>query len=122
VPQVKIVEAKVLPLDGNAGNVKVTVENQGFLPTNVTDWAIKVGLAKPVVVKIELKNAVFLEGESEIRLGNIPGTDGQPERSSLGENKRVASWIVKKTGDRGEILITVVSEKGGRDSKRITLE
>lgn len=122
VPQVKIVEAKVLPLDGNARSVKVTVENQGFLPTNVTDWAIKVGLAKPVVVKIELKNAVFLEGESEIRLGNIPGTEGRPGRSALGENKRVASWIVKKTGDRGEILITVVSEKGGRDSKRITLE
>jgi hypothetical protein len=40
----------------------------------------------------------------------------------LGENKRVASWIVKKTGDQGEILITVVSEKGGRDSKRMTLE
>ncbi len=121
-PQVKIAETKVSPLDENVRSVKVTVENQGLLPTNITDWAIKVGLAKPVVVKIDLTNAVCLDGEKEVRLGNIPGNEIQPGRSSVGDNKRTASWILKKTGGKSEIVISVISEKAGRDSKKISLD
>jgi hypothetical protein len=122
MPQVKIVETKVAPLDGNARSLKVTVENQGFLPTNITEWAIKAGLAKSVVVKIEPKNAVLLEGTGEIRLGNIPGNDRQSGNHSLADNKRTAAWILKKTGEKSEIIMTVISEKAGRDSKRISLD
>jgi hypothetical protein len=122
LPQVKIAETKVAPLDGNARSLKVTVENQGFLPTNITEWAIKTGLAKSVVVKIEPKNAVLLEGTGEIRLGNIPGNDRQPGNRSLADNKRTAAWILKKTGGKSEIILTVISEKAGSDSKRISLD
>jgi hypothetical protein len=122
LPQVKIAETKVTPLDGNARSLKVTVENQGFLATNITEWAVKTGLAKSVVVKIEPKNAVILEGTGEIRLGNIPGNDRQPGNRSLADNKRTAAWILKKTGGKSEIIISVISEKAGRDSKRISLD
>ena len=122
LPQIKIAETKVAFLDGNARSLKVTVENQGLLPTNITEWAIQAGLAKPVVVKIEPKNAVILEGTGEIRLGNIPGNDRQPGNRSLADNKRTAAWILKKTGGKSEIIISVISEKAGGDSKRISLD
>ena len=122
LPQVKIGETKVVPLDGNARSLKVTVENQGFLPTNITEWAVKVGLAKSVVVEIELKNAVLLEGASEVRLGNIPGNDRQAGNRSLADNRRMASWILKKTGAKAEVLISVISEKAGRDTKKIDVD
>lgn len=131
-PQVKIKETKVSHLDGKAFSLKVTVENQGFLPTNITEWAIKVGLAKPVVVKINLKNAEILEGKEKIRIGHIPGNQTylrsksfpvNPNRSgiALPDNELCANWILKKTGKNADVIVTVISEKAGTDSKKVLL-
>ena len=121
-PQVKIKEAKVAHLDGNAFSLKVTVENQGFLPTNVTEWAIKMGLAKPVMVKISPKNAVILEGKEKIRLGHIPGNQLRGRRDGLPDNRLSASWILKKTGKKAEVVVSVISEKAGTDRKKVLLK
>lgn len=47
-PAVKVRKASVKHLDGHAYSLKVTVENQGFLPTNINEGAAKSGLARPV--------------------------------------------------------------------------
>jgi murein tripeptide amidase MpaA len=130
-PRVKIRDVKVNHLDGKAVSLKVIVENVGFLPTNVTEWAVKVGLAKPVVVKLELKNAVLLEGKEKISLGNITGNQDRGEKAEWGvlpasegfpDNKRDARWIIKMTGENAEAIVTVISEKAGTDSKKIPLK
>jgi murein tripeptide amidase MpaA len=121
-PHVKIKGTKVNHLDGNAYSLKVTVENQGFLPTNITEWAIKMGLAKPVVVEIRPQNAVILEGKEKSRIGHIPGNRRPGRRGGFPDNRRSTSWILKKTGKKAEIMISVISEKAGKDLKKITLE
>lgn len=121
-PQIKIKETQLAHLDGEAFSLKVTVENQGFLPTNVTEWAIKVGLARPVVVKISPKNALILEGKEKIRVGHIPGNQVRGRREGLPDNKRSVSWILKKTGKNAEVIVEVISEKAGMDSKKFFLK
>jgi hypothetical protein len=120
-PQVKIKSATVTPLDGQAVSLKVTVENQGYLPTNITEWAIKVGLAKPVLVKVEPQDAVLLDGKNEIRLGHIPGRATVSEEGLFSETVRSASWVLKKTGQKPSVTISAVSEKGGKDEKNLEL-
>lgn len=121
-PRVKIKETKVTHLDGNVYSLKITVENQGFLPTNVTEWAIKSGLAKPVVVKIETKNVLVLEGKEKIRLGHIPGNQAQAQNQGFPDNKRHALWILKKSGPQAKIIVHLISEKAGTDRKKTLLE
>ncbi len=130
-PRVKIKEARVSHLDGKAMSLKVTVENVGFLPTNVTEWADKVGLAKPVVINIKLKNAILLEGKEKIKLGNISGNQDYGEKAEWGllpafegfpDNKRDTMWIIKTEGEDAEAIVTVTSGKAGTDSKKIILK
>jgi len=121
-PYVKIKDAKVNHLDGNAYSLKVTVENQGFLPTNITEWAIKMGLAKPVVVKINTQNALILEGKEKSQVGHIPGNQLLGRREGLPDNRRSTSWILKKTGENAEVVISVISEKAGTDMKKVILK
>jgi hypothetical protein len=120
-PQVKIKETKATPIVGNAVSLKVIVENQGFLPTNITQQAIKIAVAKPVIAKIELKNAVIIEGKEKMRLGNIPGNQYRYQMRSFPDNERSVCWILKKTGKNAEATITVISEKGGTDSIKVKL-
>jgi len=121
-PQMKIKETKVKHLDGNAFILKATVENQGFLPTNVTEWAIKVDLAKPVIAKIDLRNAVLLEGKQKVVLGHIPGNRQRSEGGEIASNARFPIWIVKKTSPNAVATIKVISEKGGTDIKKVLLK
>jgi hypothetical protein len=121
-PRVKIKSAAVTPLDGRAVMVKATIENRGYLATNVTDWAAKVGLAKPVLVTIDPRESVLLDGPAEVRLGHIPGRGTAAEEGLYSETTRTVSWILKKTGDTAAVTIAVISEKGGRDEKILKLD
>jgi hypothetical protein len=121
-PQVKIGSASVTPLDGRAVLVKATVENRGYLPTNITEWAVKVGLAKPVVVTIVPQECVLLDGQSEVRLGHIPGRATVSPEEVFSETSRSVSWILKKTGAKASVKIEVSSEKGGKDEKVLELK
>lgn len=121
-PQVKIKETEVKHLDGNAMLLKATVENQGFLPTNITEWAIKVALAKPVVAKIDLKDAVLLEGTQEVVLGHIQGYWSRSGEGNDSSNSRNPNWIIKKTGPNAEAIITLTSQKAGTDVHKVILK
>jgi hypothetical protein len=121
-PQVKIKSAGVIPLDGRAVMVKATIENRGFLPTNITEWAVQVGLAKPVLVAIVPRDSVLLDGKAEIRLGHIPGRATVSEEGLFSETSRTVSWVLKKTGEKAAVTIKVTSEKGGTDERTVELK
>ncbi len=118
-PRVEIKEAKVHPLGDDYAVIEATVENQGFLATNVTEWAIEVALAKPVFAKIDLKDAVLVESKKKIVLGHIPGNRASGDSSS---NTRTIKWIIKKSGPNAEATVTVVSEKAGTVRETVLLQ
>ncbi len=121
-PRVKIKKAEVKNLEGNIFSLKVTIENQGFLPTNITEWATKTGLAKPVTVELICENALILEGEQKVKLGHIPGNQVLSSSEGLPENRRSTFWVIKKIGKRGKAKIKVISEKAGTESQEVIFE
>ncbi|MGF1473458.1 MAG: M14 family metallopeptidase [Rubrobacteraceae bacterium] len=100
--------------------LELTVENTGFLPTNVTRIAADKKLVKPVKVELSLPDgAELVSGESETALGHLAG------RSALLGNRwkdptffnglpsdyaRRLEWVVRGAGPVG---VEVRSEKAG---------
>ena len=117
-PLVRVTDVKVHK--GDAGYVKITasIQNQGFLPTNVTQQAIRNHTAKTVEVSISLTGAEMVMGKETLDLGHLPGhTSLEPSPVQKVE------WMVKTTGlSNPTATIKVVSEKGGTHSEIVALE
>jgi len=116
-PLVRITDVKVTP--GEAGYFKVvaSIHNQGFLPTNVTQQAIRNQTAKTVKATISLTGATLAAGKEWVDLGHLPGSTPR----SLSPVQTV-EWMVKATGKAAPtVVIKSISEKGGTDTKKLTL-
>lgn len=121
-PLIRIADAKATSLAAGLFRIDATVQNDGYLPTNVTDRAIKARLAKPVRATLRLKAAELAGDGMAVDLGHIPGTRALLGGDGPHVNRRTASWIVKATGPGAEAELTVVSEKGGTERTTIALK
>ncbi len=95
------------------------IQNIGYLPTNITQRAIDVNIAKPVRAILELTNAELLSGYNRTDLGHINGS--RDSGDSSGESKRSLSYGIKITGSNATAKFIVQSEKGGTVSELIKL-
>jgi hypothetical protein len=117
-PLVRITEVKIHR--GDAGYVKIaaSIQNQGFLPTNMTQQAIKNQTAKTVKVLISLTGAEMVMGKEKVDLGHLPG-----HTSLTPSPMQTVEWMVKTTGKgTPTATIKVTSEKGGTHAKVIALK
>jgi hypothetical protein len=117
-PLLRITDVKVTA--GKAGYYKVTahIQNQGYLPTNVSQHAIDNRTAKPVRVFLELKGATLFSGKKAVDLGHLSGTT---PRSPSPVQK--VEWVIEKTGSgTPQAVVKAISEKAGTDSKTVTLK
>jgi hypothetical protein len=117
-PWVRLTKVEATP--GDAGYFKVTaqIQNQGFLPTNVTQQAIKNLTAKTVKAEISLDNAGLVVGKETVDLGHLAGNT---PRSPSGI--KTVEWMVK-AGPRGtpKATVKVVSEKAGTHAEEVVLK
>ena len=109
-PEVTVLEK------GKLVKLSVTAENQGYLPTNMTQRAIEMDIANPVRVIVELENAELVTGKSRTDLGHLAGS-----RDSEGVTNKSVEYVIKITGKNPVARVTVQSEKGGTSSKRLNL-
>lgn len=130
LPQVKVSEIKTTPLGGAFYKVEATIQNTGFMPTHVTQQAIKMTAAQPVKAKIDPGNdAELVAGKERIILGNLEGNSerlpGYPAYSVAGgkpeESSRTIEWIVKAKKSPAKVKVVVVSEKGGKDIRETVI-
>jgi len=116
-PHVRITEIKLHHEDAGYIKISASIQNHGFLPTNVTQQAIKNQTAKTVKVILSLEGAKMVMGKEIVDLGHLPGhTSLQPSPVQTVE------WMIKVDG--GETpwaSIKVDSEKGGTHSRKISL-
>jgi len=83
--------------------IVVAVRNEGYLPTNVTQQAIKMKQAKPVVAEIQLgEHDVLLVGDARQEIGHIDGYGG----------RRKVEWTVRFSADIAA-TVEVASKKAG---------
>lgn len=100
-------------------SLSAEVQNIGYLPTNITQRAIEVKIAKPVRAVLELSNAELIAGSLRTDLGHIVGSRGSDDASA--SSKRDLSYGIRIIGQNATATLTIVSEKGGTVSKLIKL-
>jgi murein tripeptide amidase MpaA len=112
-PRVRVECVTVTPLGGDLHKVTAIVANHGFLPTNLSDVAVKNKVARPVTVTIE--GAEVLMNPTAADLGHLAGRNERNyEYSNWGQQwspvARKVEWLVRGTG---RVTVTARSEKGG---------
>ncbi len=113
-PLVRIADVKATKGDAGYIRIEASVHNEGHLPTNVTRQAIRNETARTVKAVLELTGATLVMGKATADLGHIAGNRAPAVK---------AEWMVKADG-RGEprATVRVISEKGGTDSREISLK
>lgn len=117
-PRVVISDVGVEWLDKNLAKVTVLVENEGYLPTNLSKRAIESSIAVPVRSLIELKKAELISGTIRTDIGHLTGRRDEEIETSKGK----VEYIVKTNGSDATIKITIQSEKGGTTTREVKLK
>ncbi len=121
-PRIVLRDVVVTPIGtGGALKVAATVENQGYLPTNITQRALDVEIAVPVRATVELSNAELVSGRERTDLGHIAGVRDTQRSTGRAEAKRSLEYVVRVTGPNARMTLTVASEKGGTAREVIEL-
>ena len=127
LPLLKIVDAKAENLGGDVYRVRVKAMNAGFQPTNLTQMAVKLGIAKPVIATIDPgEDAELLSPRPWVDLGHL---EGRAERlpdlirpPSPGEgHAATAEWLVKARKIPCSVGVRVSSQKAGEAEETVEL-
>jgi len=130
LPEVKITEVKKSIISEGLYKIEATVQNVGFMPTYITQQAIKITAAQPVKVRIDVgTDSEVVSGRERVLIGNLEGNSerlpGYPAYSVPGgkseESKKTVEWILKAKKRPAKAKITCMSEKAGTDSREIVL-
>jgi len=117
-PRVVIKDTNVKWIDKDLVKITVKIENDGFLPTNISKRAIESNIASPVRALIELKDAELISGKARTDLGHFTG---RRDENSLTSKKEI-EYVVKVSGSDPTVTITTQSEKGGKSKKELKLK
>ena len=108
---VKIAKTKVINHDGGIFQIKVEIENTGFLPT-VLGHGVVSRSVKPTMVQLGVDPKAIISGNAKTNFFQALAGSG---------NRQKYEWIIKgKSGDK--IELKVVSQKAGSDKTEIILE
>ncbi len=118
-PRVVIKDVATRPV-GSENVVKVTVviENEGYLPTHITQRALAAEIAAPVRAMVNLTDADLITGSERTDLGHLPGT----RDTQGGATRRTLEYAVRITGSHPSFSIAVISEKGGIARREVSLK
>ncbi|MHB8756507.1 MAG: M14 family metallopeptidase [Bacillota bacterium] len=128
-PRLKLAEVKAERVGAAGGGASlwklaVTAENEGYLPTAVTEMAVNNRRAKPVTARIALTaGAELVFGREKEDLGHLGGrvaAGGAFGGGAVPDNQKMVTWLVKaQTG--GAATVTVESPRAGRVTREVPL-
>lgn len=124
-PLVRVTAVEAEPVADGLYKLTAVVENQGYLPTNVTQRALSIGIAQTVNVHVTADHALeFVLGEAETDIGHLGGRVERVQaydawRRPWKEQARRVQWMIRVApGTR--VTVEAASEKGGRHQAYIT--
>ena len=127
LPQAVIEEVTITPLAKGVFTIEALVANRGFLPTNVTEQAIKQQAVRPDRLRIDLpEGAVLLSDANQIEIGFLEGYalthDAWGRYKSPARQMARVSWTVElRDAGAGTATLSLLSERGGNSHKTIEL-
>ncbi len=105
-PLLRLRDTIVEPAGDRCSRVRVVVENCGWLPTNISEQAVRQGAVHPVIARLTLQEgAELVSGTERLDLGQLTGRAlkahavRQFSTSDDTSDRAVAEWIV--AGDTG---------------------
>jgi len=127
MPNLQIDDVKKEKIGDDLYRITAMIGNTGYLPTYVSDEAVKMGKAK--TIKVSIKGGELLSGKECEDIGHLSGYSrtktgaffyGNIGTSASAKAKKKIEWIVKgKKNTR--ITVKAVSEKAGTAEKAIRL-
>ena len=113
-PLVRVTEVTATPVGSGFFRITAKVQNQGYLPTNVTEQAIRNETAKPVRASISLDGAELVFGDETVDVGHLAGNRSEPV---------LVEWMIKSSGGgQPQVVVTALSEKGGTHSQDLAVQ
>jgi hypothetical protein len=116
-PRVQVRDVTVRHVERSRWTVHATIANEGYLDTS-SEHARLVGLATPVSVSIATGGGRHLAASAVVEPVSFPFARGT--RDSGFESTYHASWTFEAPAGT-TLVVKVVSEKGGQDSRSIVL-
>lgn len=122
-PLVRVDQVETEALGNNLHIVRATIANHGFLPSNISQKAINLGVAKPITAEISGDGVEILLGEPKQTVGHLEGRAQAVgmmfnRGSAILRNEARVEWLVRS---RGPVTLTVKSEKGGTTTQEVAL-
>lgn len=116
-PQVRQVEAHTY-------RITLDIQNTGYLPTHVTQQALKNGRVKPVEVTLDGVGFEYVEGAKVQVLGHLGGYGQGGRRGFSGPtgHRRRVSWVVKGAPKDMRLDFNVASHRAGLLRHQVALE
>lgn len=126
LPLIRITDVKATKVVDSIYKVEAKIVNTGWLPTNVTEIAIKIKRAPTVVAEIKLpEDAQLVIGQEKVNLGHLDGRSVKilAPRVVGGEvidrTRASVEWVVK-TEKPLEIIVEARCARAGTHRKKIT--
>jgi hypothetical protein len=112
-PRIILKDVQATPLGADLFRLTAVVENEGYLPTNVTQRALEAEIAVPVRVTLESTDAELVTGSPRTEIGHLAGASDARGGAGTAAMRRTIEYVVRATGSDPQLLITARSEKGG---------
>ena len=119
-PRIQIDEPVVTALGEDRYRVAVTVTNEGYQATHLTqrgaegrevDGEIRDPIIRPILAILEGEGIRVEDGNGRTPIGHLAGTN--PHTDAVTDRSRTVEWIVVREGPVAELQITVDAAKGG---------
>lgn len=122
-PLLAIQSTEVEKLADNLYKVSAVIANEGFLPTNLTERALKHGTASPV--EVELSGSEIIMGKVRQSIGHLAGRDERnatwsPWLREWSDTKQVVEWLIRAP-ENTSITISAAASKAGKKQVEVNL-
>jgi len=116
-PRLSWRDVVVTPLGEGAYHILAVVENVGFLPTHVSEQALKMKAVQPVRLELALPaGAILIGGKARQEIGQLQGRSNKMDVAYNGvsptDNRGKAEWVVTAAGG-ATLTLSAISERGG---------
>jgi murein tripeptide amidase MpaA len=120
-PRIVLNDVEATSLGSGLFKITGAIENEGYLPTNITQRAIEAEVAVPVRVILALTDAELVTGSVRTDIGHLAGTRDSRGSSGTAATRRMIEFVARASGDNPRVLITARSEKGGVARRELRL-
>ena len=116
-PRLELFDLTVTPQGGDNYHLRLVLHNTGWLPTNVTEQALKMKVVKPLEVRLALpEGASLISGKELTFAGQLAGRDQKGMftvwNADTTEERVRLEWVINAPAG-GQVDITAIHERAG---------